>query len=85
LTSLVCPVCNHRGTTVLDSRPLRGMGLELPHETYRGCGPRRRHQCNDCGFRWSTHEIALHSLRELTSGQPHWPEAIALHLGDSDD
>jgi transcriptional regulator NrdR family protein len=85
LTSLVCPACNHRGTAVLDSRPVRGQGLVLPPETYRGCGPRRRHQCNDCGFRWSTHEIAINSLHEYTTNQPRWHRAIALHLGDSDD
>lgn len=80
MTSLVCPACNHKGTTVLDSRPIGPFsGRILPDPAYLGSGPRRRHQCNDCKFRWTTQEIAVNSLNELY-GTPAWQPAIALHI-----
>ncbi len=40
-----CPNCSHEDTKVCDSRPVND-GLAI----------RRRRECNECGFRFSTHE-----------------------------
>jgi len=80
MTKVVCPACNHRGTTVLQSRSIGTAGLPLPPECYRGSGPKRRHECKDCGFRWTTHEIAVPALEEHQSKEPRWPELISLHI-----
>lgn len=40
-----CPNCSHEETKVLDSRPLN-----------EGLAIRRRRECSDCSFRFSTHE-----------------------------
>jgi transcriptional repressor NrdR len=40
-----CPSCQHNGTRVLDSRPID-----------EGRATRRRRECEDCGFRFTTFE-----------------------------
>lgn len=42
---MFCPVCNHEDTKVVDSR-LTGEGSAI----------RRRRECEDCGYRFSTNE-----------------------------
>ncbi len=43
-----CPVCNHEDTKVIDSR-----------EAVDGLGIRRRRECLECGYRFSTAEEAV--------------------------
>lgn len=42
-----CPVCSHKNTNVVDSRPVEG-----------GFGVRRRRECEKCNYRFSTREEA---------------------------
>lgn len=64
-----CPNCAHEETKVLDSRPLN-----------EGLAIRRRRECSDCGFRFSTHEemeiLDLTVLKSDGRTQPYMREKI---------
>lgn len=64
-----CPNCSHEDTKVLDSRPIsEGMAI------------RRRRECSDCSFRFSTHEemeiLDLTVLKRDGRTQPYMREKI---------
>lgn len=46
---LECPECHERSTHVIDTRDGRMLGQSI----------RRRRECLHCGFRFTTHEVAL--------------------------
>jgi transcriptional repressor NrdR len=64
-----CPNCSHEDTKVLDSRPVsEGMAI------------RRRRECSDCSFRFSTHEemeiLDLAVVKRDGRSQPYMREKI---------
>jgi transcriptional repressor NrdR len=64
-----CPNCSHEDTKVCDSRPVN-----------EGMAIRRRRECNECGFRFSTHEemeiLDLTVLKRDGRTQPYMREKI---------
>lgn len=42
-----CPECSSKNISTIDSRPVKGNGI------------RRRKKCENCGHRWTTHEISV--------------------------
>jgi len=56
--SFSCPKCQHRGTAVKDSRPVKD-GTEI----------RRRRFCIACGHRFTTLEQLYENARPLRSGR----------------
>jgi C4-type Zn-finger protein len=58
---IVCPECEAFTTTVRDSRPATFLGADAI---------RRRRQCDQCQFRWTTYEVSpdeVHSPLEARS------------------
>ncbi|HYC79877.1 MAG TPA: transcriptional regulator NrdR [Candidatus Binatia bacterium] len=64
-----CPNCTHEDTKVLDSRPVN-----------EGLAIRRRRECSDCGFRFSTYEeieiLDLKIVKRDGRTQPYMREKI---------
>ena len=64
-----CPNCSHEDTKVLDSRPVN-----------EGMAIRRRRECSDCSFRFSTHEemeiLDLTVTKRDGRSQPYMREKI---------
>jgi hypothetical protein len=44
---VICPHCKSKNISTIDSRPIKGNGI------------RRRKKCEDCGHRWTTHELSV--------------------------
>jgi hypothetical protein len=70
--NLICPFCNNEKSDTLETRKVgtTGKGRSAMRQVWKeytpdDCVVRRRHECQACGYRWSTLQLSFDDLNKL--------------------